>query len=294
MENNRLIILGTNEYQNPLILRAKELGYETHVFGWPTGAIGEKTADVYHPVNILDYDKLWEEVQKINPCGVASIASELAMHPMNILLRKMGIPCNSMEAETIATNKYMMRCVMRDAGIDSPQFVLVEPGFDKKKVDDFKYPLIIKPVDLSASRGVMKIETPENLDEAIEYALGWSKIKQAIIEEFVEGQEYSAESIAYEGKYKVLVVSQKTTSGSPYYVEIGHLQPAPLSDEMRQRVEETMYRGFAAMKLEYGALCPECGSYGWRLPRFGFGQDFHRYGLHGNGYQYRMWQGSFF
>ena len=40
--NNRLVILGTNEYQNPLIIRAKELGYETHVFGWKTGAIGEE------------------------------------------------------------------------------------------------------------------------------------------------------------------------------------------------------------------------------------------------------------
>lgn len=110
--NNRLVILGTNEYQNPLIVRAKELGYETHVFGWKTGAIGESTADVYHDVNIMDYETLWKEVQKVDPCGVASIASELAMHPMNYLLRKMGIPCNSLETEKIATNKYLMRCAM--------------------------------------------------------------------------------------------------------------------------------------------------------------------------------------
>ena len=116
--NNRLIILGTNEYQNPLIVRAKELGYETHVFGWKTGAIGEKTADVYHNVNIMDYETLWSEVQKVDPCGVASIASELAMHPMNFLLRKMGIPCNSEETEKIATNKYLMRCAMRDGGVE--------------------------------------------------------------------------------------------------------------------------------------------------------------------------------
>ena len=43
----RIIILGTNEYQNPLILRAKELGYETHVYGVPSGQIGEKT--LCHP-----------------------------------------------------------------------------------------------------------------------------------------------------------------------------------------------------------------------------------------------------
>lgn len=257
MENNRLVILGTNEYQNPLIVRAKELGYKTHVFGWPTGAIGEKTADVYHPVNILDYDALWEEVQKLEPCGIASIASELAMHPMNYLLRKMGIPCNSIETETIATNKYLMRCAMRDAGIDGPKFTLVEAGFDKNQLVGFAYPLIIKPVDLSSSRGVMKINTPDDLDEAIEYAMGWSKTKQAIIEEFIDGKEYSGESIAYNGKYKLLVVTEKSTTGEPHFVETGHKQPADLSIEMLKKVEDTLYRAFASMGIQYGAIHPE-------------------------------------
>ena len=257
MENNRLIILGTNEYQNPLILRAKELGYETHVFGWPTGEIGEKTADVYHPVNILDYDALLEEVKKVNPCGVASIASELAMRPMNFLLRELGIPCNSIETETIATDKYKMRCAMRDAGIDGPRFVLVDGDFDKLQIKDFEYPLIIKPVDLSSSRGVMKINAESEIDEAVEYAMGWSKTKQCILEEFIEGQEYSGESIAYEGKYKLLVVTEKSTTGAPHFVEIGHKQPANLLPEMYKKVEETLYKAFASMNIEYGAVHPE-------------------------------------
>lgn len=46
------MILGTNEYQNPVIVRAKELGYETHVFGLQRGEIGEITADFFHPVDI--------------------------------------------------------------------------------------------------------------------------------------------------------------------------------------------------------------------------------------------------
>ena len=255
--NNRLVILGTNEYQNPLIIRAKELGYETHVFGWKTGAIGETTADVYHNVNIMDYEKLWEEVKKVNPCGVASIASELAMHPMNYLLRKLGIPCNSQETEEIATNKYLMRCAMRDAGIDGPNFVLVDDNFSKEMINGFSYPLIIKPVDLSSSRGVMKINCEEEIDEAIEYALGWSKTKQAIMEEFIEGQEYSGESIAYNGEYKLLVVTEKSTTGAPHFVETGHKQPANLSPELFQKVEETLYKAFAAMGIKYGAVHPE-------------------------------------
>lgn len=255
--NNKLVILGTNEYQNPLIIRAKELGYETHVFGWKTGAIGETTADVYHDVNIMDYKKLWEEVQKVQPCGVASIASELATHPMNFLLRKLGIPCNTIETDTIATNKYLMRCAMRDSGIDGPRFTLVEENFDVTSLKDFKYPLIIKPVDLSSSRGVMKINSQDELKEAIEYALGWSKTKQAILEEFIEGTEYSGESIAYDGKYKLLVVTEKSTTGAPHFVETGHKQPASLSPEILEKVEETLYRAFSAMGIKYGAVHPE-------------------------------------
>ena len=255
--NNRLVILGTNEYQNPLIVRAKELGYETHVFGWKTGAIGENTADVYHDVNIMDYETLWKEVQTVDPCGVASIASELAMHPMNYLLRKLGIPCNSLETEKIATNKYLMRCAMRDAGIDGPRFTLVEEDFKKEVLKDFEYPLIIKPVDLSSSRGVMKINSEAELDDAIEYALGWSKTKQAILEEFIEGQEYSGESIAYDGKYKLLVITEKSTTGAPHFVETGHKQPANLSPELFEKVEKTLYRAFASMGIKYGAVHPE-------------------------------------
>ena len=62
MENKRLMILGTNEYQNPVIVRAKELGYETHVYGLQRGEIGEKTADFFHPVDVCDFERMWAEV----------------------------------------------------------------------------------------------------------------------------------------------------------------------------------------------------------------------------------------
>ena len=259
--NNRLMILGTNEYQNPVIVRAKELGYETHVFGLQRGEIGEITADFFHPVDILDYDRLWKECQKLHPCGVVSICSELAMHPMNFLLRKMGIPCNSEWTEKISTNKYLMRQVMKEGGIDSPNFMLVT---EKSVIEDiyavtseFIYPLICKPVDLSSSRGVFKIEKKEDLEKALDYALGWSKEKEVILEEFIEGPEYSGESIAYQGKYKLLAITEKYTTGAPHFVEIGHRQPALLELEMFKRVEQTLYKAFETMKIEYGAIHPE-------------------------------------
>lgn len=258
MNRKRIVILGTNEYQNPLILRAKELGYETHVFGWKTGNIGEKTADFYHNVNILDYDALWENVSKLGAVGVVSIASEVAMPAVHYLLRKMNIPCNSKETDDIATNKYLMRCALRDAGIPGPKFMLIENILtDYSLVKDFKFPLIAKPIDLSSSRGVVKIDNLDELNQGIEYALNWSEEKKVILEEYIGGQEYSGESIAYNGKYKLLTITEKTTTGAPHFVETGHRQPANLSEEMFKKVEERLYSAFKAMGIKYGAVHPE-------------------------------------
>lgn len=257
----KLVILGTNEYQNPLIVRAKELGYETHVYGVPSGQIGETTADVYHPINIMDYEALWNDVKQIGVSGVASIASELAMHPQNFLLRKLGIPCNSEWTEKVTINKYLMRQAMKEAGVDSPNFMLVDKNMTlqevKAAIKEFTYPLIVKPIDLSSSRGVFKIDAESNLEEAIEYAMSWSEEKKIILEEFVDGPEYSGDSIAYAGKYKLLAVTEKHTTGAPHFVETGHKQPAPLTAEMRKKVEDTLYKAFAALKIEYGAIHPE-------------------------------------
>ena len=257
----RLIILGTNEYQNPLIIRAKELGYETHVYGVPSGQIGEKTADVYHPINIMDYDKLWDDCSKLGAVGVASIASEVAMHPQNYLLRKMGIPCNSEWTERVTTDKYLMRKAMKEAGVDSPNFMLVEQTMSTEEIlkntSNFSYPLIVKPIDLSSSRGVFKIETKDSLKEGIDYAMSWSEEKKVIIEEYIEGPEYSGDSIAFEGRYKLLAVTEKHTTGAPHFVETGHKEPAPISDELKRKVEATLFKAFAALKIEYGAVHPE-------------------------------------
>ena len=261
MKNNRLMILGTNEYQNPVIVRAKELGYETHVYGLQRGEIGEKTADFFHPVDVCDFQKMWEEVEKLDPCGIVSICSELVMHTMNYLLRKRGIPCNSEWTEKISTDKYLMRMAMKDGGVDCPNFMLVTDRMTLEDIYDatveFHYPLICKPVDLSSSRGVFKINDKDGLKEALAYALEWSKKKEVILEEFIEGPEYSGESIAYQGKYKLLAVTEKHTTGAPHFVETGHRQPAILTPEMYEKVEQTLYKAFATMKIEYGAIHPE-------------------------------------
>ena len=54
MEKKKLVIIGANDFQNQLIIKAKERGFETHVFAWEDGSIGEKTADFFCPISIVE------------------------------------------------------------------------------------------------------------------------------------------------------------------------------------------------------------------------------------------------
>ena len=65
MFRKKIAIIGANEFQNPLICKAKELGYETHVFAWKDGAIGEKNADYFYPISIVEKEKILEKCKEI-------------------------------------------------------------------------------------------------------------------------------------------------------------------------------------------------------------------------------------
>ena len=72
----KIVIIGANDFQNQLILKAKEMGFETHVFAWQDGSIGERTADHFYPVSIVEIDEILEKCREIKPDAVATIASD--------------------------------------------------------------------------------------------------------------------------------------------------------------------------------------------------------------------------
>ena len=151
----KLVIIGANDFQNQLILKAKALGYETHVFAWEDGAVGKDTADYFYPISIIEKEKILDKCRKIMPDGVCSIASDLASITVNYVAEKLGLPCNQTKFTNIQTNKYAMRQALMDAGLPCPKFVLADENFDLAKLSGFKFPIIVKPTDRSGSRNIM-------------------------------------------------------------------------------------------------------------------------------------------
>ena len=247
----KVVIIGANSFQNPLILKAKEMGYETHVFAWKSGDIGEKTADYFYPISITDKEQILEVCKKIKPDAVCSIASDLAVITVNYLAKELNLVGNDPKYSTICTNKYEMRKVFKENGVKVPLFEHVKEN-ETIDVSNYHFPLIVKPTDRSGSRGVTKVEREEELKDAIKNATSYSFEKKAIVEEFITGNEYSMECISYKGTHHFLTVTKKYTTGAPHFIETGHMEPSDLTEKQIEGVKKEVMKALDALHVEYG------------------------------------------
>ena len=253
----KIAIIGANDFQNPLILKAKKLGYETHVFAWQDGSIGEKTADFFYPISIVEKDKILEKCQEIGIDGITTIASDLATVTVTYVAEKMNLVGNSIKCCKKSTNKYEMRKALLEGGVATVKFAKVSSDNYHKYVDNMELPLIVKPTDRSGSRSITKITDRDELEEAIKRAERDSFEKNAIVEEFIEGKEYSAEGISFKGKHTFLAVTEKKTTGAPNFIETGHIEPAPISDEVRAKIYTELEKALDALEITNGATHSE-------------------------------------
>lgn len=249
----KLAIIGANAFQNPLILKAKEMGFETHVFAWEAGDIGETTADVFHPVSIVEKDEIGRICLEEGVIACCSIGSDLAIHTVNHVQRLLGNPCNPEITDTIATNKYDMRRAFRDAGVPCPGFLKVSDIPSEESLADMRYPMIVKPTDRSGSRGIFKVADYGELCQAVPQSTASSFEKSAIIEEFIDGPEYSCEGISFAGEHHILALTKKFTTGAPHFIETGHREPSDIPDAMLPDISRAIHTALDALHIQYGA-----------------------------------------
>lgn len=247
------VVIGANDFQNRLILKAKEMGYRTHVFAWECGDIGEKTADFFYPISITEKEKILEICKKIKPCGVASIASDLAVLTVNYVAERLGLTCNAFADSFVCTNKFAMRGALATAGVPTPHFVKVSAPPDEELMTRFVYPLIVKPTDRSGSRGITKVCRYSDVAAAVTAATKHSFEKCAVIEEYIDGDEYSCECVSYGGIHTFLAFTKKYTTGAPSFVETGHDQPSDIPTEYHENIKIQIFNALSALKIKNGA-----------------------------------------
>ena len=183
----KILLLGGSAQQVIAIEIAKKLGYSTILCDFLPDNPGQYVADKFYLVSTTDKDAVLDVAREEQVNGVLAYASDPAAPTAAYVAEKMGLPGNPYESVEILCNKDRFRKFLLENGFSAPNakgFASIEGALKVKKY--FKYPIIIKPVDSSGSKGVTVLHTEAGLREALEFAFSFSRCHRIIIESFVE------------------------------------------------------------------------------------------------------------
>lgn len=243
----KLAVIGASYGQLPICLKAKEMGLEVHCFAWPKGAICKDVVDYFHPVSIVDKDEIVRLCSSLNIDGVVSNASELAAEIVAYVSEKLGLNGTSYKVLEQLHDKYFVRQLSeRIEGLSKIKF------YEFEGKDLGIYPCVVKPCEGSAKSGVSFVKDKEEFTKAIQYARESTEGK-IIVEEFILGKELSVESISFKGTHQVIQITDKDSSSAPHFVELGHHQPAAISDKLKEKIEITIPQLLSTVGYENGA-----------------------------------------
>lgn len=247
MDKKSVLVFGVGELQISIITRAKAMGLFVVGIDPFEDAVAKDYCDAFEVVGGQDFEGTVAVAKKYNVSAIVTAATDKPLVMMARVAKELSLPFYSVETAEWSTDKFQMKQRFLEGGIPCAQGRLIHTADEAK---DLYFPVICKPRDNSGSRGVKLCRDLQELQECIDEALQYSKLNTVLVEEFIEGREFSIEGLHYDGKSEVIQFTEKKTTEFPYNVELGHKQPANLTDEQRDAIREIVSKIGAALKFE--------------------------------------------
>lgn len=253
------MIFGAGMLQVSLIQTANKLGYYTIAIDPDKNAIGKDIADEFFVVTGSDFAKTLEIAKTNNIAGIVTAATDKPLLMMARIAEKLELPFPSEVAINNTINKFELKKILQKNNIPCAKGVLS----DLSELDQIlsetgiKYPVIIKPVDSSGSRGVFYCEKEENVINAYSESVNYSRFDKVLIEEYLEGPEISIEALVQDNQLYIIQITDKTVTPFPYNVEMGHIQPSRFYSKYYEEIFEILNKAINILHLNNCALHPE-------------------------------------
>lgn len=248
----KIMVLAAGLLQIVVIEKAKSMGYYVLAVDGNPKAPGFNVADKAICADIVNEEAMLKIARDEHVNGVIHPCSEVSMAVMGRINDELGLSGISREQAICATNKHLMRKAFEKGNAPSPKSILAQDAEDawSRLQNEFDTDAILKPSRNSGSRGIAKVS--RNMDKgdfirAYDEALSESRDHSVLIEQFIEGPEFSIEMIVWQGEIHVLTVTDKKTTGAPHFVELGHNQPSCFSDAEVETLKAAAVAGVRAL-----------------------------------------------
>ncbi|CAH8711323.1 ATP-grasp domain-containing protein [Paenibacillus thiaminolyticus] len=201
-----------------------------------------------------------ESAQDRDIVGIMS-TSDYYIESVARLARHFGWIGNSRESIAACRNKVIFREKLDAHQVAQPRFLAIDSMEALMEArSSIPLPCILKPADDSGSNHVRLCFRWDEVEQmtaeilAIKHnARGQATARTVLLEQYIEGPEFSVEMFSWQGQCFVIGITEKRLTGYPYFVEAGHLFPARLSVNVRQEIEQTVERALAAVNYRFGA-----------------------------------------
>jgi biotin carboxylase len=253
-----ILILGGGVMQEPGIRIARRKGWRVILADGNPRAIARDRADVFECIDLKDKDELLAFARSVRETsgldGIFTAGTDFSSS-VAWVAEKLELPGIPYATAMRATDKCLMREAFAAAGVPSPRFFCWsgdgDPGLSLGP--GMAFPLVVKPVDNMGARGVRWVGNAGQLVNACRAALPLSRSSRVIVEEYMEGPEFSLDAIVDRGKITVCGVADRLIRFPPSFVEMGHTMPTGFPTETVQAVESVFLAGIKAIGIDNGA-----------------------------------------
>lgn len=254
----KIMMLGGNAFQLSATKRAKELGYYVISVDYLPDNPAHKFADEYHNVSTTDKDAVLALAKELKIDGILSFASDVSAPTAAYVAEALGLPTNPYEAVMILTHKDLFRDFMTKNNLQSAHakaFKSLDDGRDF--FNSLDLPLIIKPVDSSGSKGVVKVTERTQYEAAYKEAESYSLSKHVIIEDYIQkyGYEIDGDGFVKDGKIIFFgVMDQHNDLDMAPYVPIGLSRPSIQDPDVQKKAQDLIQKIYDLLGVKFGAF----------------------------------------
>ena len=254
MSTPALVVLGAGLPQRPLIERARQRGLVTCAVDGRTDRPAADAADVFVHQDFSDVPATIAALTAagIEAAGVCSMGSEQAVVPGARLAEALGLPGLPVAAALAATDKVVQRGLYRDHGVPSADFAAARSVDDALAAYDALGPrVIVKPSDGAAQRGVSDVQAREDTAMAVAHALPHSRTGELIVEEHLDGPEYTVNAFVLDGVFHPVSVTLRDLAPAPAVgICVAHRFPCGRSDDDVALIVDVVRRAAAEIGVD--------------------------------------------
>lgn len=255
-----LLLLGGARYALPVIEAAHDLDARVVTCDYLPNNYAHAFSDGYINASITDREAVLEAACACGADGIMSFAADPGVVSAAYAAERLGLPFQgSYEAVSILQDKERYRSFLRDNGFNCPELHIYRSANEAAlEADEIAYPVIAKPVDAAGSKGCTRVDGPEALRAAVEYALEFSRDGRCIVEQFLEkmGDSSDADGFISGGKFKcVSFTSQLFDPAVPNpYTPAAYAMPASLPTWAQEELTGELQRMADLLGLRDGVF----------------------------------------